>query len=173
MLRILKKKISNGYLLKSIVLLPSVIISSYASNKKTKLEDIEKTSITNQQEIEIQLKTLEKSLKKCLTKNEEMLKLENKLNNTLPVIQKTEEVKIGSTSLDTSLLEILNNPLLQTSLKLMGIIGIGYLSYSYLPKITAIALLKAQELDNETLLEITIHLIMYLLLMDVCIHRRR
>ena len=173
MLRILKKKISNGDLLKSIVLLPSVIISSYASNKKTKLEDIEKTSITNQQEIEIQLKTMEKSIKKCLTKNEEMLKLENKLTDTVPVIQKTEEVKIDSTSLDTSSLEILNNPLLQTSLTLMGIIGIGYLSYSYLPKITAIALLKAQELDNETLLEITIHLIMYLLLMDVCIHRRR
>ena len=72
-----------------------VIISSYASNKKTKLEDIEKTSRTNQQEIEIQLKTLEKSLKKCLTKNEEMLKLENKLNNIVPVLQKTEEVKIG------------------------------------------------------------------------------
>ena len=160
MLRILKKKISNGDLLKSIVLLPSVIVSSYASNKKTKLEDIEKTSITNQQELEIQLKTLEKSIEKLtITKNEVMLKL--------------EEVKIDSTSLDTSLLEILNNPLLQTSLKLMGIIGIGYLSYSYLPKITAIALLKAQELDNETLLEITIHLIMYLLLMDVCIHRRR
>ena len=174
MLRILKKKISNGDLLKSILLLPSVIISSYASNKKTKLEDIEKTLKTNLQEIEIQLKNLEKSIEKfTITKNEEMLKLENKLNNTLPVIQKTEEVKIGSTSLDTSLLEILNNPLLQTSLKLMGIIGIGYLSYSYLPKITAIALLKAQELDNETLLEITIHLIMYLLLMDVCIHRRR
>jgi len=160
MLRILKKKISNVDLLKSIVLLPSVIISSYASNKKTKLEDIEKTSITNQQELEIQLKTLEKSIEKLtITKNEVMLKL--------------EEVKIDSTSLDNSLLEILNNPLLQTSLKLMGIIGIGYLSYSYLPKITAIALLKAQELDNETLLEITIHLIMYLLLMDVCIHRRR
>ena len=160
MLRILNKKISNGDLLKSIVLLPSVIISSYASNKKTKLEDIEKTSITNQQELEIQLKTLEKSIEKLtITKNEVMLKL--------------EEVKIDSTSLDNSLLEILNNPLLQTSLKLMGIIGIGYLSYSYLPKITAIALLKAQELDNETLLEITIHLIMYLLLMDVCIHRRR
>ena len=160
MLRILNKKISNGDLLKSILLLPSVIISSYASNKKTKLEDIEKTSITNQQELEIQLKTLEKSIEKLtITKNEVMLKL--------------EEVKIDSTSLDTSLLEILNNPLLQTSLKLMGITGIGYLSYSYLPKITAIALLKAQELDNETLLEITIHLIMYLLLMDVCIHRRR
>ena len=116
--------------------------------------------ITNLQDTDIKLKTLEKSIEKLtITKNEVMLKL--------------EEVKIDSTSLDTSLLEILNNPLLQTSLKLMGIIGIGYLSYSYLPKITAIALLKAQELDNETLLEITIHLIMYLLLMDVCIHRRR
>ena len=167
MLRILNKKISNGDLLKSIVLLPSVIISSYASNKKTKLEDIEKTSITNQQEIEIQLKTLEKSLKKCLTKNEEMLKLENKLTDTVPVIQKTEEVKIGSTSLDTSLLEILNNPLLQTSLKLMGIIGVGYLSYSYLPKITATAFLKAQEIDNETLLDITVHLTTCLTLIGI------
>ena len=63
MLRILKKKISNGDLLKSILLLPSVIISSYASNKKTKLEDIEKTLKTNLQEIEIQLKTLEKKYK--------------------------------------------------------------------------------------------------------------
>ena len=167
MLRILNKKISNGDLLKSIVLLPSVIISSYASNKKTKLEDIEKTSITNQQEIEIQLKTLEKSLKKCLTKNEEMLKLENKLTDTVPVIQKTEEVKIGSTSLDTSLLEILNNPLLQTSLKLMGIIGVGYLSYSYLPKITATAFLKAQEIDNETLLDITVYLTTCLTLIGI------
>ena len=96
MLRILNKKISNGDLLKSILLLPSVIISSYASNKKTKLEDIEKTLKTNLQEIEIQLKNLEKSIEKfTITKNEEMLKLENKLNNTLPVIQKTEEVKIG------------------------------------------------------------------------------
>ena len=167
MLRILNKKISNGDLLKSIVLLPSVIISSYASNKKTKLEDIEKTSITNQQEIEIQLKTLEKSLKKCLTKNEEMLKLENKLTDTVPVIQKTEEVKIDSTSLDTSSLEILNNPLLQTSLTLMGIIGIGYLSYSYLPKITATAFLKAQEIDNETLLDITVHLTTCLTLIGI------
>jgi len=161
MLRILNKKISNGDLLKSIVLLPSVIISSYASNKKTKLEDIEKTSITNQQEIEIQLKTLEKSLKKCLTKNEEMLKLENKLTDTVPVIQKTEEVKIGSTSLDTSLLEILNNPLLQTSLKLMGIIGVGYLSYSYLPKITATAFLKAQEIYSGKLVDFTLNIIAY------------
>ena len=133
MLRILNKKISNGDLLKSIVLLPSVIISSYASNKKTKLEDIEKTSRTNQQEIEIQLKTLEKSIKKLtITKNEEMLKLGNKLNNTVPVLQKTEEVKIGSTSLDTSLLEIFNTPTLQTSLKLMGITSICYLLYSIL-----------------------------------------
>ena len=161
MLRILNKKISNGDLLKSIVLLPSVIISSYASNKKTKLEDIEKTSITNQQEIEIQLKTLEKSLKKCLTKNEEMLKLENKLTDTVPVIQKTEEVKIDSTSLDTSLLEILNNPLLQTSLKLMGIIGVGYLSYSYLPKITATAFLKAQEIYSGKLVDFTLNIIAY------------
>ena len=84
-----------------------------------------------------------------------MLKLENKLTDTVPVIQKTEEVKIDSTSLDTSLLEILNNPLLQTSLTLMGIIGIGYLSYSYLPKITAF--LKAQEIDNKTLVYITLH----------------
>ena len=156
MLRILNKKISNGDLLKSIVLLPSVIISSYASNKKTKLEDIEKTLKTNLQEIEIQLKNLEKSIEKLtITKNEEMLKLENKLTDTVPVIQKTEEVKIDSTSLDTSLLEILNNPLLQTSLTLMGIIGIGYLSYSYLPKITAF--LKAQEIDNKTLVYITLH----------------
>ena len=86
-----------------------------------------------------------------------MLKLGNKLNNIVPVLQKTEEVKIGSTSLDTSLLEILNNPLLQTSLKLMGIIGVGYLSYSYLPKITATAFLKAQEIDNKTLVYITLH----------------
>ena len=158
MLRILKKKISNGDLLKSIVLLPSVIISSYASNKKTKLEDIEKTLKTNLQEIEIQLKNLEKSIEKLtITKNEEMLKLENKLTDTVPVIQKTEEVKIDSTSLDTSSLEILNNPLLQTSLTLMGIIGIGYLSYSYLPKITATAFLKAQEIDNKTLVYITLH----------------
>ena len=133
MLRILNKKISNGDLLKSIVLLPSVIISSYASNKKTKLEDIEKTSRTNQQEIEIQLKTLEKSIKKLtITKNEEMLKLGNKLNNIVPVLQKTEEVKIGSTSLDTSLLEIFNTPTLQTSLKLMGITSICYSLYSIL-----------------------------------------
>ena len=142
MLRILNKKISNGDLLKSIVLLPSVIISSYASNKKTKLEDIEKTLKTNLQEIEIQLKNLEKSIEKfTITKNEEMLKLENKLNNTLPVIQKTEEVKIGSTSLDTSLLEILNNPLLQTSLKLMGITSICYLLYSNVTKLTVESLL--------------------------------
>ena len=142
MLRILKKKISNADLLKSIVLLPSVIISSYASNKKTKLEDIEKTLKTNLQEIEIQLKNLEKSIEKfTITKNEEMLKLENKLNNTLPVIQKTEEVKIGSTSLDTSLLEILNNPLLQTSLKLMGITSICYLLYSNVTKLTVESLL--------------------------------
>jgi len=133
MLRILNKKISNGDLLKSIVLLPSVIISSYASNKKTKLEYIEKTSRTNLQEIEIQLKTLEKSIKKLtITKNEEMLKLGNKLNNIVPVLQKTEEVKIGSTSLDTSLLEIFNTPTLQTSLKLMGITSICYLLYSIL-----------------------------------------
>jgi len=162
MLRILKKKISNADLLKSIVLLPSVIISSYASNKKTKLEDIEKTLKTNLQEIEIQLKNLEKSIEKfTITKNEEMLKLENKLNNTLPVIQKTEEVKIGSTSLDTSLLEILNNPLLQTSLKLMGIISVGYLSYSYLPKITATAFLKAQEIYSGKLVDFTLNIIAY------------
>ena len=161
MLRILNKKISNGDLLKSIVLLPSVIISSYASNKKTKLEDIEKTSITNQQEIEIQLKTLEKSLKKCLTKNEEMLKLENKLTDTVPVIQKTEEVKIDSTSLDTSLLEILNNPLLQTSLKLMGIIGVGYLSYSYLPKITTTAVINSQETYSGKLVDFTLNILAY------------
>jgi len=162
MLRILNKKISNGDLLKSIVLLPSVIISSYASNKKTKLEDIEKTLKTDLQEIEIQLKNLEKSIEKfTITKNEEMLKLENKLNNTLPVIQKTEEVKIGSTSLDTSLLEILNNPLLQTSLKLTGIIGVGYLSYSYLPKITATAFLKAQEIYSGKLVDFTLNIIAY------------
>ena len=59
---------------------------------------------------------MEKSIEKLtITKNEEMLKLENKLTDTVPVIQKTEEVKIDSTSLDTSSLEILNNPLLQTS----------------------------------------------------------
>ena len=121
MLRILNKKISNGDLLKSIVLLPSVIISSYASNKKTKLEDI----------------------------------------------QKTEEVKIDSTSLDTSSLEILNNPLLQTSLTLMGIIGIGYLSYSYLPKITATAFLKAQEIDNGALVDVTVDLITCLILIGI------
>ena len=162
MLRILNKKISNGDLLKSIVLLPSVIISSYASNKKTKLEDIEKTLKTDLQEIEIQLKNLEKSIEKfTITKNEEMLKLENKLTDTVPVIQKTEEVKIGSTSLDTSLLEILNNPLLQTSLKLMGIIGVGYLSYSYLPKITATAFLKAQEIYSGKLVDFTLNIIAY------------
>ena len=161
MLRILNKKISNGDLLKSILLLPSVIISSYASNKKTKLEDIEKTSITNQQELEIQLKTLEKSLKKCLIKNEEMLKLENKLTDRVPVIQKTEEVKIDSTSLDTSLLEILNNPLLQTSLKLMGIIGVGYLSYSYLPKITTTAVINSQEIYSGKLVDFTLNIIAY------------
>jgi len=139
-----------------------VIISSYASNKKTKLEDIEKTLKTDLQEIEIQLKNLEKSIEKfTITKNEEMLKLENKLNNTLPVIQKTEEVKIGSTSLDTSLLEILNNPLLQTSLKLMGIIGVGYLSYSYLPKITATAFLKAQEIYSGKLVDFSLNIIAY------------
>ena len=142
MLRLLNKKISNGDFLKSILLLPSVIISSYASNKKTKLEDIEKTLKTDLQEIEIQLKNLEKSIEKfTITKNEEMLKLENKLNNTLPVIQKTEEVKIGSTSIDTSLLEILNNPLLQTSLKLMGITSICYLLYSNVTKLTVESLL--------------------------------
>ena len=115
--------------------------------------------ITNLQDTDIKLKTLEKSIEKLtITKNEEMLKLENKLTDTVPVIQKTEEVKIDSTSLDTSLLEILNNPLLQTSLTLMGIIGIGYLSYSYLPKITATAFLKAQEIDNKTLVYIfTLH----------------
>ena len=87
--------------------------------------------ITNLQDTDIKLKTLEKSIEKLtITKNEEMLKLENKLTDTVPVIQKTEEVKIGSTSLDTSLLEILNNPLLQTSLKLMGITSICYLLYS-------------------------------------------
>ena len=162
MLRILKKKISNGDLLKSIVLLPSVIISSYASNKKTKLEDIEKTLKTNLQEVEIQLKNLEKSIEKfTITKNEEMLKLENKLNNTLPVIQKTEEVKIGSTSLDTSLLEILNNPLLQTSLKLMGIIGVGYLSYSYLPKITTTTVINSQEIYSGKLVDFTLNIIAY------------
>jgi len=162
MLRILNKKISNGDLLKSIVLLPSVIISSYASNKKTKLEDIEKTLKTDLQEIEIQLKNLEKSIEKfTITKNEEMLKLENKLNNTLPVIQKTEEVKIGSTSLDTSLLEILNNPLLQTSLKLMGIIGVGYLSYSYLPKITTTAVINSQEIYSGKLVDFTLNIIAY------------
>ena len=162
MLRILKKKISNGDLLKSILLLPSVIISSYASNKKTKLEDIEKTLKTNLQEIEIQLKNLEKSIEKyTITKNEEMLKLENKLNNTLPVIQKTEEVKIGSTSLDTSLLEILNNPLLQTSLKLMGIIGVGYLSYSYLPKITTTAVINSQETYSGKLVDFTLNILAY------------
>ena len=162
MLRILNKKISNGDLLKSILLLPSVIISSYASNKKTKLEDIEKTLKTNLQEIEIQLKNLEKSIEKfTITKNEEMLKLENKLNNTLPVIQKTEEVKIGSTSLDTSLLEILNNPLLQTSLKLMGIIGVGYLSYSYLPKITTTAVINSQEIYSGKLVDFTLNIIAY------------
>ena len=162
MLRILNKKISNGDLLKSIVLLPSVIISSYASNKKTKLEDIEKTLKTNLQEIEIQLKNLEKSIEKLtITKNEEMLKLENKLTGTVPVIQKTEEVKIDSTSLDTSSLEILNNPLLQTSLTLMGIIGIGYLSYSYLPKITATAFLKAHEIYSGKLVDFTLNIIAY------------
>jgi len=162
MLRILNKKISNGDLLKSILLLPTVIISSYASNKKTKLEDIEKTLKTNLQEIEIQLKNLEKSIEKfTITKNEEMLKLENKLNNTLPVIQKTEEVKIGSTSLDTSLLEILNNPLLQTSLKLMGIIGVGYLSYSYLPKITTTAVINSQEIYSGKLVDFTLNIIAY------------
>ena len=61
-----------------------------------------------------------------------MLKLGNKLNNIVPVLQKTEEVKIGSTSLDTSLLEIFNTPTLQTSLKLMGITSICYLLYSIL-----------------------------------------
>ena len=72
--------------------------------------------ITNLQDTDIKLKTLEKSIEKLtITKNEEMLKLENKLTDTVPVIQKTEEVKIDSTSLDTSSLEILNNPLLQTS----------------------------------------------------------
>ena len=72
--------------------------------------------ITNLQDTDIKLKTLEKSTEKLtITKNEEMLKLENKLTGTVPVIQKTEEVKIDSTSLDTSSLEILNNPLLQTS----------------------------------------------------------
>ena len=72
--------------------------------------------ITNLQDTDIKLKTLEKSIEKLtITKNEEMLKLENKLTGTVPVIQKTEEVKIDSTSLDTSSLEILNNPLLQTS----------------------------------------------------------
>ena len=162
MLRILNKKISNGDLLKSILLLPSVIISSYASNKKTKLEDTEKTLKTNLQEIEIQLKNLEKSIEQfTITKNEEMLKLENKLNNTLPVIQKTEEVKIGSTSLDTSLLEILNNPLLQTSLKLMGIIGVGYLSYSYLPKITTTAVINSQEIYSGKLVDFTLNIIAY------------
>ena len=162
MLRILNKKISNGDLLKSILLLPSVIISSYASNKKTKLEDIEKTLKTNLQEIEIQLKNLEKSIEKfTITKNEEMLKLENKLTDTVPVIQKTEEVKIGSTSLDTSLLEILNNPLLQTSLKLMGIIGVGYLSYSYLPKITTTAVINSQEIYSGKLVDFTLNIIAY------------
>ena len=90
-----------------------------------------------------------------------MLKLENKLTDTVPVIQKTEEVKIDSTSLDTSSLEILNNPLLQTSLTLMGIIGIGYLSYSYLPKITATAFLKAQEIYSGKLVDFTLNIIAY------------
>ena len=89
--------------------------------------------ITNLQDTDIKLKTLEKSIEKLtITKNEEMLKLENKLNNIVPVLQKTEEVKIGSTSLDTSLLEIFNTPTLQTSLKLMGITSICYLLYSIL-----------------------------------------
>ena len=90
-----------------------------------------------------------------------MLKLGNKLNNILPVLQKTEEVKIGSTSLDTSLLEILNNPLLQTSLKLMGIIGIGYLSYSYLPKITATAVINSQEIYSGKFVDFTVNIIAY------------
>ena len=52
--------------------------------------------ITNLQDTDIKLKTLEKSIEKLtITKNEEMLKLENKLNNIVPVLQKTEEVKIG------------------------------------------------------------------------------
>ena len=98
--------------------------------------------ITNLQDTDIKLKTLEKSIEKLtITKNEEMLKLENKLTDTVPVIQKTEEVKIGSTSLDTSLLEILNNPLLQTSLKLMGITSICYLLYSNVTKLTVESLL--------------------------------
>ena len=105
---------------------------------------------------------MEKSIEKLtITKNEEMLKLENKLTDTVPVIQKTEEVKIDSTSLDTSSLEILNNPLLQTSLTLMGIIGIGYLSYSYLPKITATAFLKAHEIYSGKLVDFTLNIIAY------------
>ena len=53
--------------------------------------------ITNLQDTDIKLKTLEKSIEKLtIIKNEEMLKLENKLNNIVPVLQKTEEVKIGT-----------------------------------------------------------------------------
>jgi len=133
MSKILSRTISYGYLLKKILLLPPVIISSYTLKENSKLEDINKTLITNLQDTDIKLKILEKSIEKLtITKNEEMLKLGNKLNNIVPVLQKTEEVKIGSTSLDTSLLEIFNTPTLQTSLKLMGITSICYLLYSIL-----------------------------------------
>jgi len=142
MSKILSRTISYGYLLKKILLLPPVIISSYTLKENSKLEDINKTLITNLQDTDIKLKILEKSIEKLtITKNEEMLKLGNKLNNIVPVLQKTEEVKIGSTSLDTSLLEIFNTPTLQTSLKLMGITSICYLLYSNVTKLTVESLL--------------------------------
>ena len=122
---ILNRTITHKNLLKNILLLPPVIMSGYTLKENTMLA-------SKQQELETKLKYLEKNTEKIIaSKDEKIFELEEKLKKLSPSLQNTDEVKIDSSSADMGVLETLNNPLVQTSIKLIGMFMLSIVQLCY------------------------------------------